>query len=110
MIGIIGNRNIGRSLIKGLIKKDSTIADKIYVSDNNKSFVENISEFEFNTTIDNSKVINMCNIIFICIKPDVYRIIANDIKENLTEDKVIVSLAPNHTLDELKKLFNHKNP
>lgn len=110
MIGIIGFGNIGSSLVNGLLRSDADIGKEIIVSDNRTDFIMKKSEESgFNWSNSNKELADKCNIIFVCVKPYVFHNVASDIKDNISDDTLIVSLAPNYSIEELQAMFNHKN-
>ena len=110
MIGIIGYGNIGRSLVKGLLRKDNSLSPEIFVADNRTEFLNNIkNNKDFIGCANNTEVVQKCKVVFLCVKPNIFHAIATDIKDCISEDTLLVSVAPNFKIAELKAMFNHKN-
>lgn len=96
MIGIIGHGNIGKAIADGLRKKrtELMISDKIQADD----------EMLYSS---NTEIIFKCNIVFICIAPSDFEDLASEINDVIKKDTLLVSLSPNHSLQDLRELFNH---
>lgn len=108
MIGIIGYGNIGSSLVKGLLRDDESLSKDIYVADNRPNFISR-NDLSFNKCTSNKEVVEKCSVVFICVKPNVFHNISSDLKNSIDENTLLVSLAPNFKIGELKAMFNHKN-
>lgn len=110
MIGIIGYGNIGKAIVKGLNQSDTDMANKIFVSNDNDKFYETNKENKlFVATRNNNELIKKCKIIFLCVKPEVFKAVSEGIKEDLSKDTILISLAPDIKISELREMYkNHE--
>ncbi len=90
-IGVIGVGNMARSLINGFLRSKE---NKILCSDSNP---KQLKIFQKKSRVkiaqDNISVVNSSKIIFLCVKPFVVGEVLREIKDNLTEKKILVSIA-----------------
>lgn len=103
-IGFIGCGNMGSTMLSGIL--DSGICKKNEIICSTKTLIsmENIRKsYGVVTTLDNKEVAGRSEIIILAVKPFLYQEIIREIKSVLTEDKIIVSLAPGKSLDWLQE-------
>jgi pyrroline-5-carboxylate reductase len=101
MIGIIGYGNIGRAISNGL--KNKSLDHLVY--DKYKDVLPH-SKTVVNSTLEN--LIKESRIVFVCISPEDYCDLADEIKSDIEEDTILVSLSPSHSMKDLEELFNLK--
>lgn len=101
--GFIGAGNMGFALMSGMVKSgmkdniiftDKSLDRKIYV-------VEQLEVQPINTNAD---VIEKAKYIILAIKPQFLEEVIDEIKDKLTQDKIIISLSP-ISISHLKKLL-----
>ena len=93
-IGFIGNGNMGRAIISGIIDNKVADAREIIVSDIDKEGLEWInSKYGVVTATDNKIIAKAADILFLCVKPQFLYGVIDEIKENVQKDVVIVSIA-----------------
>lgn len=104
-LGFIGAGNMAQAMIggilsKGLVKKDEIIASAATEKTINK--VE--KEFGIATTSDNREVAK-ADIIFLAVKPIFYEKVIDEIKDVVTENKIIVTIAAGKSIEWVEKAF-----
>ncbi|HEK9103909.1 TPA: NAD(P)-binding domain-containing protein, partial [Bacillus pseudomycoides] len=93
-IGFIGCGNMGIAMIGGMINKNIVSPDKIMCSDLNVINLKNASEkYDITTTTDNNEVAKNADILILSIKPDLYSSVINQIKEQIKNDVIVVTIA-----------------
>ena len=104
MIGFIGGGNMASALIKGL----TAIGIKdILVSEPNSNRAHYLfEEYGVNATFNNIKIANTCEIIILAVKPQIIKGILDEIKQSLSDNVIIVSIAAGITLSLLKEGLN----
>lgn len=106
-IGFIGSGNMARSMIKGLISSNKVSADNIFVSNSNtKSLDEVKCLYSVNTLTKNTELAEISDIIFLCTKPDKYKLVSNEIDNYLKDDVIIISIAPGQTIEKVSSYFS----
>ena len=92
-IGFIGTGNIGGSLIRGILNNKLTDAGNIVVYDIDSEKLESFtSETGTRAAIDNSELTTLSDIIILAVKPDAAPAVLDTIKEQLTADKLLISV------------------
>lgn len=105
-IGFIGNGNMGRAILSGIIENNVAKADDITVSDidtDGLKWVE--SKYAVNTTEDNRQAAQSSNILLLCVKPQFLYSVIDGIKDSITSDTVIVSIAAGQAISKIEDAF-----
>lgn len=84
-IGFIGNGNMSRAIVSGILKSNLFDANDILVSGRNKSIFNDakFKELGVNLTDNNKELIKTCKIVFLCTKPNALE----ELAESLTNSK-----------------------
>lgn len=104
--GIIGYGSMGRMLLEKFA--DSGIAsDNLFVSNRTQ---EKLADIRGRATVctGSAEVAAGSDIIFICVRPADIRTVLEDIRDNLKEESLIVSLNGSVTFDQLGKIVKHR--
>lgn len=105
-IGFIGSGNMATAMIAGILKSKLVIANKIICSDVSKERLEELKKvYGVNTTIDNCRVAREADILILSVKPQFYQTVIEEIKSEVRENTIIVSIAAGQKIDVIKKLF-----
>lgn len=105
-IGFIGTGNMGTSLIKGIINSKQFETSDINIFDPLKSKAIKLSEDTgVNIKSNNVIVAKESTIIILSIKPIIYNNVLNEIKDYITDDKIIVIIAPGITVDYVRNII-----
>ncbi len=91
-VGFIGCGNLGSSLIKGILNAGALQAEEIVASDVSDEKLKELGKFGIETTTDNKKLVEHCDVIFIAVKPDIVESVLEETKE-FSEGKLFVSVA-----------------
>jgi len=93
-IGFIGAGNMANALIKGIINSGLYSHDLLAVSDNDRQKLEDVSDrFGLKGYISNKKLARGCNVIVLAIKPQVIRDVLDEIKDEITDGHLMISIA-----------------
>lgn len=108
-IGFCGCGNMGSAILGGIIDSKIVSEDDVYIYEPNDDNIEKIhnSYSQVNFLKKNGDVVEKSEIIFIAVKPYMYKAILEDIKENLNKEKIIVTIAPGITIDEVKNIIDN---
>ena len=108
-IGFIGCGNMGKAMLGALVKSNNIDNNNIIVSTKSEASAENISkEFLVKSTNDNREVAINSEIIFLAVKPYFYEEVINEIKDIITDDKIIVSIAAGVTINNIEHWFGRE--
>ncbi len=101
-VGFIGFGNIAKAISNGIE------ADSIYVSDRHKENMMFAQQRGYGIFTSNINVASVVDILFLTVKPKGYEALANEIKNNLNENTILVSVAPNITFEKLTKMYGNR--
>ena len=105
-IGFIGAGNMSQAIIKGIIASNIVKKEDVFASDKFLPTLEKVkSEYGINITEENDVVVKNSDIIFLAVKPQFYNLVIKEIAELVTQDKIIVTIAPGQTLKGLEETF-----
>lgn len=94
MIGFIGCGHMASAIIKGVLGSNFLSADKVMASELNQDFAnQKKAELGIEVVTDNKLVVQSSDVIFIATKPNYIKDVLNEIKDEFTSDKLIVSIA-----------------
>ncbi|EAL12937.1 pyrroline-5-carboxylate reductase, partial [Bacillus cereus G9241] len=108
-IGFIGCGNMGMAIVGGMLNKHIVPSNHIICSDLNTTNLENASEkYGISITTDNNEVAKNADILILSIKPDLYPLVINEIKEVIKNDAIIVTIAAGKSIESTENAFNKK--
>ena len=98
-VGFIGAGNMGYAIMKGI--KGSDMAEKIslFAFDPFQDAMVRAEQMGVNTVKDGSEVVSKCDYVFFAVKPQQLDEVLAEIKDEVTKDKVIVSICAGITDD-----------
>ncbi|MEK6581118.1 MAG: pyrroline-5-carboxylate reductase [Nitrospirota bacterium] len=113
MIGFIGGGNMAEALIKGIVSgQQSAVSNqqkKIFVSEPREERRQYLEEtYGVKTTDKNTDVVSASDIIILAVKPQNMEQALDNIKDSVTEDKTVVSIAAGITLSYLQSRLKTK--
>ncbi len=102
-IGFIGCGNMGSAMVGGLIKSGFSNKKDIIISTRSKESADKIkNEFEVNVTIDNKEVVRNSDILVLAVKPNMYKEVVEQLKEEITKDKLIITIAAGISIENIE--------
>lgn len=108
-IGFIGCGNMGQAMIGGIIKANIVSPSNIMVSDlNEKSLSEATEKYDVKITTDNNEVAETSDILVLSVKPNLYPIVIEGIKNKVKEDIVVVTIAAGKSIESTEEAFGRK--
>lgn len=107
LLGFIGMGNMGYAIMKGA--KDSFHKEDIIFHSNTVEKMKKISEEEdIRYKMSNKEVMEEAKYIILAVKPQMFEMILPEIKECVSREHVIISLAPGVTIGQLEELCGTK--
>lgn len=107
-LGFIGSGNMCGAMVDGIIKSGYD-PKSITVAGIEQNQLDMFTEkYEVLTTSDNSAVTADSDILFLCVKPNVIYSVIDEIKDYVSEEKIIVSIAAGQSLEKLNEAFGTK--
>ena len=102
-VGFIGAGNIASAMIQGIINSSYIKARDIYISNIHKDKADLLAaRFKANAADNNIDLVKKSDVIVLSVKPDIYKSVLNEIRDVVTEDKLIVTVAAGITIDYVK--------
>ncbi|MCR4604708.1 MAG: pyrroline-5-carboxylate reductase [Eubacterium sp.] len=106
MFGIIGCGNMGEAILTGILGADIFKPEEVIVSHLEEDALKKIHEKHgVNTTTDNKEVASKADVILISIKPYQFEEVIPQIRDEVGEDKLVISIAAGQTLDSIMDHF-----
>ncbi|KHE67758.1 pyrroline-5-carboxylate reductase [Halobacillus sp. BBL2006] len=105
-LGFIGCGQMGQAMIQGMIDAGLVEAEQIAataLSDETIDFVSD--EYGIQISADNKRLARESDILFLAVKPYVYQGVIQEIREEVRDDTVVVTVAAGITLDAMKEAF-----
>jgi pyrroline-5-carboxylate reductase len=103
-VGFVGCGNMGSSMVGGLIKSGFLKSDDIIISTKTETSAKKLEDkFEVKTTLDSKVVAREADVIVLAIKPFMYKEIIDEIRSELTEDKLIITIAAGITVNNMEE-------
>lgn len=105
-IGFIGLGNMATAMIGGMLMKGMMKAEDIIGCSKTAVTMEKVKA-KFNITVarNNREVAELADILFLAVKPQFLNGVIEEIKDNVRENTLIVSIAAGRTLDWLENAF-----
>ncbi len=98
-IGFIGCGNMATAMIKGILDSQKVKTEDVIASAKSEKTREKIkAELGINAAQNNKEVVEFSDILFLAVKPQYYEEVIQEIKDDLRENQMIVSIAPGKTL------------
>lgn len=104
-IGFIGLGNMANAMLKGIINNQVVAPEDIIGSDAYEPAVLKAAELSIRTTADNKEVVRESDIIVLAVKPQYYPGVIKEIRGEMDENKIILTIAPGKTIDWLMEKF-----
>ena len=105
-LGFIGCGNMGKAMIHGVLASGKAQASDILASAKTESSREkNAAELGIRLTADNKSVAEFADILFLAVKPQYYEEVIAEIKDAVSDDEIIVSIAPGKSLSWFDEMF-----
>lgn len=108
-IGIIGCGNLGQAILDGIIAKDLTPAENIYISKRSTSSLKKYEDKGVKITTDNSFVIENADILIFALKPYTILTIIEELSNSLNPKKhTLVSVATGISISDIENVVGNE--
>lgn len=105
-IGFIGSGNMGTAMMRGIIASGKVSENEIMASDAMAGALTAVEkDLGIMTSMDNKIVASFADVVFLAVKPQYYQEVIEEIREVVSLDKVVVTIAPGKKLEWLEKTF-----
>lgn len=103
-IGFIGCGNMGGAMVGGLINSGFQKPEDIIISTRTEESASNLKEnLEVNTTVDNKVVAKEADILFLAVKPNMYKKVIEEVRSYISKDKLVVTIAAGITISDMEE-------
>lgn len=105
-ISFIGSGNMAGAIIGGILSAGLVPKDKIIAADLNEEHLSRLAGTHgIQTTTDNSFAAKAADILFLSVKPGVYPMVIEEIKNAVRPETVVVSIAAGQSIAKIEGLF-----
>ena len=101
-IGFIGFGNMGKAMVKGIIAAGRISKEQIKISDKMPGNVNVGIELGVKSYSNNKDAVTGSNIIVLAIKPQIYEVVCEEIKEYLEPETIVITIAPGKTIEHMQ--------
>jgi len=110
-ITFIGSGNMGEALLGGLLKAGLTRPENVVATDILEDRLRPIAEkWGVAVMTDNRRAIAAADIIVLCVKPQTICEILREIRDDLREDQLIISILAGITTGTIGRFIGKRNP
>lgn len=105
-IGFIGAGNMAKAMIGGIVKSGLVEGSSVYASDLNTVALESVkAEYGINVTKDSKEIVKNSDIVIVAVKPNIYDLVLEGVKELIDNDKIIVTIAAGKTISSIEQVI-----
>ena len=105
-LGFIGTGNMASAIMGGIIRNEVIPAKEIIGADLFAPGRERVkSQFGIHVTDSNKEVAQKAEVIILSVKPQFYADVIQDIKDEIKDNQIIITIAPGKTLSWLEEQF-----
>ena len=101
-IAIIGGGNLGTAIAEGLLKSKFCKAADIIITKRNLSTLKSLKEKGIEITDDNAAAVKKADVIILAVKPFQVADVLNELKKELSENKLLISVVTGVTISEME--------
>lgn len=107
-IGFIGMGNMGYAMLKGLLNTFEK-EDIAFTCRTDAKGEKVMSETGVEYVKDNAMLVKSVKYVVLAVKPQMYDVVLESIKSEITSEQIIISLAPGITMDSVRERLNDDN-
>ncbi len=102
--GFIGVGNMGGAILRGLLHAGALNPEDVMVAGRTpERSAEQAQDFGVRAAGSRAELTASCDVIFVGVEPGTFPEILSEIAENLTQDKLLISMAAGITLDRIEE-------
>ena len=103
-IGFIGCGNIAQAMINSLVKSGKFPVENIIASNRSLPLLNStIDELKIKLTNDNIEVASRSDYIILAVKPQIYDLVLNEIRDHIKEDGIVIGIGAGVSSSFLKE-------
>lgn len=109
IIGFIGSGNMASAMVGGIINANLVPSINVVCSDHSLSKLEDMhNRYGITIASNNCEVAIKSDILVLSVKPQFYPDVINEIKDQVKENTIVVSIAAGQKIEKIKKLFGRE--
>lgn len=109
MIGFIGCGKMAQAMIEGMLKSELVLPAQITASASSDSTIVDVKKkYGINVTKTNVEVASKSNLLFLAVKPNLYAEVIEEIKQEVNDHTIIITIAAGISIDFMEKSFDKK--
>lgn len=109
-IAIIGGGNLGTAIAEGLLKSKFNKASEIIVTKRHTSTLQSLKEKGIDITDNNSEAVRKSDVVILAVKPFQVSEVLNGIKNELTADKIFISVVTGVLINDMQEIIQKDLP
>ncbi len=109
-IAIIGGGNLGSAIAEGLLKSKFNKASEITITKRNTATLHVLKDRGITVTANNVEAVQQSDVIILAVKPFQVADILSEIKNDLTKNKVFISVVTGVLISEIEAIIQQKLP
>mmetsp|Transcript_24711 Transcript_24711/g.40089 ORF Transcript_24711/g.40089 Transcript_24711/m.40089 type:complete len:240 (-) Transcript_24711:2951-3670(-) len=102
-IGFIGAGQMSTAMMKGFIAAGVVKAENMFGTNRSQAGRDKVKAFGCTALDSNVELVKKCRVIFLGVKPYMIQDVLKEVKEHITDDKLIISIALGLRLETLQK-------
>ncbi|WP_312475969.1 pyrroline-5-carboxylate reductase [Neobacillus sp.] len=108
-IGFIGAGKMAQAMIEGIVKSKLIPKENIIASARTEKTLEKIKhKYSIVTSLQNKDVARAADILILAVKPDLHESVIEEIKSEIKQKAIIVTIAAGITLKDIERAFGSK--
>lgn len=105
-ISFIGCGNMAGAMMQGILESGQCEPSDLMASDLSEAALEEKkNKLGIQTTMDNKEAASFADVVFLSVKPQFYESVISEIKNTVTSQQLLVTIAPGKTLKWLSETF-----
>lgn len=107
-ITIIGVGKMGNALTEGLLHSGLILKENLVLSNRSEKKLERFKEMSIFTTLNNKNAVKDADLVILAVKPNVIKRVCQEIKSNLKQSALIVSIAAGVRIQSIKNWLDNQ--
>jgi len=107
MIAFIGSGNMAQAMFGGMIKAGYPATDIMVTGTNLEKLADKQKRFSVLVTADNRQAAQ-AEVVILAVKPYQFQAVINEIKDVVTEETIVISVAAGITLAQMSEMFGRR--
>lgn len=105
-IGFIGTGNMAQAMLNGFLNNSEIRSKNIFIYDLDEELVNRLEQKYMLTKVkDKKELVISCDVVILSVKSNIYPMIINEIKKDINFNKIVISITPGFSIEELKSYF-----